>query len=232
MSGYQPMSLVLATMSKPVAPVADAVYAYLRAKHGYKEGELDGEHSLISTPHAADITNELGWDAIEHPTPDEIAEGLDLEYAVRVGQEIRIGRWRFSTAMFYAPVAKDAFSLTIKLESSILEAVHCWDEMLEQFDEDAKQGLVELCLGVTDAAGASGFLLERDTFALQPVSADEILRELHERNRRWSIGGVEQSLISREALTKSETGRTRPVRDIYTSTTGLTVYDLVFPRKY
>jgi hypothetical protein len=90
--------------------------------------------------------------------------------------------------------------------------------------------LVELCVGLTRAAGAQGFLLQRDQIRLSPVTAQEIVAELQVRGRGWRIGGVSQSLMPLQVLRRSQ--GSKDSKRIYASVTGLTIYDLVHPVKY
>lgn len=101
------------------------------------------------------------WEPLE-PTTERIAEAIEIGYGVRLDMELHVGRFRHLAMLCIAPVGDRQVSFTLKLESSVIDAVYAYDPSMEDFDEEAKRGLVALCLGLTSAAGAQGFLLQRD----------------------------------------------------------------------
>ncbi|MCY0989473.1 hypothetical protein OV203_20200 [Nannocystis sp. ILAH1] len=162
-------------------------------------------------------------------TGEAIDEALGLDYGVFLVQEVRIGKHRYPIGLFIIPEGKDECSFIWKLDSAPIEAVYAYDFFREKLDREAKQGVLELCLGTTEAAGAQGFLLARDKDRLEALTAAKIAEEMRVRHLPWSIGGVDSALLGVRELQKSE--GTRDPKSIFSTTTGLTVYDLLFPLK-
>lgn len=222
MSGYQLTQIILATLPRPASVALAAVRAYLQHRHGLNESgkrrhlvSLDLESRKYEFSGSIDSTGEA------------IDDALELGYGAFLVQDVRIGKYRYPIGLFIIPVGDDECSFIWKLDSDPIDAVFAYDRSLEKFDPEAKRGVLELCLGLTDAAGAKGFLLAPDDDRLVTLSAPEIAQELRVDNLSWSIGGVDSSLLSVRELQKSE--GTRDPKYIFSTATGLTVYDLLLP---
>jgi hypothetical protein len=224
MSGYQYTELILATLERPTAPLLEAIRGHLEHQHDAKESAC----YVIQDPAGPEGPDEP-WERLE-PTNDRIAEAIEIGYGVRLDLEIRVGRFTHLAMLCVAPVGEKQVSFTLKLASSVIDAVYAYDRSMEDFDDEAKRGLVALCLGLTTAAGAQGFLLQRDQKRLSPITAQEIAAELRVRVRDWQIGGVSQSILSFHELQRIKQAKTN--KRIYASVSGLTIYDLVHPAKY
>ena len=224
MSGYQPTELVLATLERPVEPRLEAIRGYLEHEHAAQEQGC----FVIQDPAGPEGPSECR-ERIE-PTSERIVEAVEIGYGVRLDMEIRVGRFTHPAMLCVVPVGDREVSFTLKLASSAIDAVYAYDRSMEDFDEDAKRGLVALCLGLTTAAGASGFLLQRDQLRLSPIGTEEIAAELRVRVRDYRIGGVSQSLLPLHELRRIK--ETKDPKYIYASVSGLTVYDLVHPAKH
>jgi hypothetical protein len=218
MSGYQSTELVIANVKRPAIEVASDLRGYLSRVHAACESTC----LLISEPFGAEGPAQA-FEPLE-PTNERIAEALDMGYGVRLDEEIRVGTFRHLAMLCFAR-AGDQVSTTLKLESAVIDAIYRYDRSMEEFDEEAKRGLVELCLGVTNAAESEGFLLLRDQKRLSPLSARDIAAELQQRVRPWEIGGVVATLLPLAELRRLKGARSH--KRIYPSTTGLTIYDLV-----
>jgi hypothetical protein len=225
MSGYQSTELILATLEGPALPAIAAIRTYLAHVHAAKEDSC----YVIDDPSGPEGPTEC-WEPLE-PTNERMSEAITAGCGVRLDLEIRVGRFRHLAMLCIAPVGERQVSATLKLESSVIDAIYAYDRSMEDFDDEAKRGLVELCVGLTRAAGAQGFLLQRDGKRLSPVTAQEIVAELQVRVRDWQIGGVSQSLMPLQVLRRHE-GEPKDRKYIYASVTGLTIYDLVHPVKY
>jgi hypothetical protein len=224
MSGYQSTELILATLEGPALPGIAAIRTYLAHVHASNEDAC----YVIDDPAGPEGPTQC-WEEIE-PTNEHLAEAIAVGCGVRLDLEIRVGRFRHLAMLCIAPVGERQISATLKLESSVIDAVYAYDRSMEDFDDEAKRGLVELCVGLTRAAGAQGFLLQREQIPLSPVTAQEIVAELQVRVRGWRIGGVSQSLMPLQVLRRHEGSTTS--KYIYASVTGLTIYDFVHPVKY
>jgi hypothetical protein len=224
MSGYQSTELILATLEGPALPVIAAVRGYLAHVHASNEEAC----YVIDDPAGSAGPTEC-WEQLE-PTNEHMAEAIEVGCGVRLDLEICVGRSRHPAMLCVMPVGGGQISATLKLASSVIDAIYAYDRSMEDFDDEAKRGLVELCIGFTRAAGAQGFLLQRDGKRLTPLTAQEIAAELQVRVRNWEIGGVCQSFMSLQALCRSQGSKDR--KYLYASVTGLTIYDLVHPVKY
>lgn len=224
MSGYQSTELILATLEGPALPGIAAIRAYLAHVHASQEEAC----YVIEDPSGPAGPTEC-WEELE-PTNERMVEAIAVGCGVRLDLEIRVGRFRHPAMLCVMPVGGGQISATLKLASSVIDAIYAYDRSMEDFDDEAKRGLVELCVGLTRAAGAQGFLLQRDGKRLSPVTAQEIVAELQAGVRDWQIGGVSQSLMSLQALCRSQGSKDR--KYLYASVTGLTIYDLVHPVKY
>jgi hypothetical protein len=224
MSGYQPTELILATLDRPVAPSLEAIRGYLEHEHASEEQSC----FVIQDPLGPEGPSEC-WERLE-PTSERISEAIEIGYGVRLDLETQVGSFRHPAMLCILPVGDRQVSFTLKLASSVIDAIYAYDRSMEDFDDEAKRGLVALCLGLTTAAGAEGFLLQRDELRLSPISAREIVGELRVRVRDWQIGGVSQSLLPMHELRRQEGSKTG--KYIYASVTGLTIYDLVHPVRY
>lgn len=224
MSGYQSTELILATLERPVAPRLEAIRGYLEHEHAAQEQSC----FVIEDPYGPEGPSEC-WERVE-PTGERIAEAIEIGYGVRLDMDIRVARFTHPAMLCVVPVGEREVSFTLKLASSVIDAIYAYDRSMEDFDEEAKRGLVALCLGLTTAAGAPGFLLQRDELRLSPITAQEIVAELRVRVRDWQIGGLTQSLLPLHELRRHEGSKSN--KYIYASVSGLTVYDLVHPVKW
>jgi hypothetical protein len=225
MSGYQSTELILASLEGPALPVIAAIRGYLAHVHASKEGSC----YVIDDPAGSADPTEC-WEQLE-PKNERMTEAIELGSGVRLDLEIRVGRFRHLAMLCVLPVGERQISATLKLASSVIDAVYAYDSSMEGFDDEAKRGLVELCIGLTRAADAQGFLLQRDGKRLSPLTAQEIATELRVRVRDWQIGGVSQSILPLQVLRRHE-GEPTDSEYIYASVTGLTIYDLVHPVKH
>lgn len=224
MSGYQRTELVLAGRFGADEPTIDQVRAYLLVEHDAEEAAC----YLVQEPWGPTGLSEI--DESLSPTGKEIATALEVGYGVRLDCEIRIARFRHLAALCIAPVSEAERSVTLKLESSVIDAVYRYDRALEEFDDEAKLGVLRLCVGLTAAARADGFLLMRDETKLTHMRPEEVASEMRERKRQWHIAGVRQQLLTLEELRRIK--KSKDPAFIFTSTTGLTIYDLVHSMKY
>jgi hypothetical protein len=224
MSGYQSTELILATLEGPALPGIAAIRGYLAHVHASKEEVC----YVIDDPSGPEGPTQC-WEELE-PTNEHMAEAIEVGCGVRLDLEIRVARFRHSAMLCVMPVGGGQISATLKLASSVSDAIYAYDRSMEDFDDEAKRGLVELCVGLTRAAGGQGFLLQRDGKRLSPLTDQEIAAELQVRVRDWQIGGVSQSLMPLQVLRRDQ-GSTDS-EYIYASVTGLTIYDLVHPVKY
>lgn len=224
MSGYQPSELILATHEGPALPVLTATLQHLVHEHGATADDC----YVIANPADPDALEHC-WEHLE-PTDVRMAEALDLGFGVRLDIKLRVGRSRHLAMLCIVPAGEGRVSVTIKLDSSVIDAVYAYDRSMEDFDDEAKRGLLALCIGLTRAVGAPAFLLQRDGDRISPLTTQEITEQMSERTRDWHICGAAQALVPLQMLRKQE-GAT-DYRCIYASVTGLTIYDLVHPVKY
>jgi hypothetical protein len=224
MSGYLPKQIILASLKVPASKVLEAVEAYLRHRHGLDE-TCERRHlvSLERQTRKYELSGPLG------STGEALDEALELEHGAFFVQTVRIGQCRYPIGLFIIPEGDDACSFIWKLGSDPIDAVYAYDSMLRKFDPEAKRGILELCLGVTEAAGAKGFLLAPDDDRLVALTAAELVEEIRVHRLVWSIAGVDSSLLSVRELQKSE--GTRDPKRIFATATGLTIYDLMHPIK-
>lgn len=140
MSGYQSTELILATVDRPVAPVLEAIRGYLVHEHAAQEDAC----YVIQEPYGPEGPSEC-WEPLE-PTSERISEAIEIGYGVRLDMEIRVGRFRHLAMLCIAPVGEHQVSFTLKLASSVIDAIYAYDRSMEDFDDEAKRGLVALCL--------------------------------------------------------------------------------------
>jgi hypothetical protein len=132
MSGYQSTELILATLEGPALPAITAIRGYLVHVHASNEDAC----YVIDDPAGPEGPTQC-WEELE-PTNEHMAEAIEVGCGVRLDLGIRVGRFRHPTMLCVMPVGGGQISATLKLASSVIDALYAYDRHHRSHDNQPR----------------------------------------------------------------------------------------------
>jgi len=204
MSGYEQTVLVLPEMPRKRGEAGVTAVWDLLVEHYELDSSLEGCVGRLEF----DSTGE--WTATS-PVDDrrkQLYELIAEHRWIRISGDIQIaGKKNGFEIYFYPASVSDQAGFLLRLESSAYQAVYVgqppYDHM---FSDDARDGLISLCLSVADAYGGEGFIFEFDSGTLIRLNLDDLRQRLlrpvldNPKKRPGLVTGIRNSIIGKSAL--------------------------------
>lgn len=233
MSGYQQTALILSGMSRQAGESGFvSVFEHLVEYHNLDPDLENGVGRLEFE------CSSLEWAGTERVEVREqsLRQLIRQEQWLRIRADIRIARKLHGAEIYSYPISNEGgrTGLMLRLESSAYLAVY--GDRLPHFglyDEEARDGLIALCLGVTLAAGSDGFLYDFDPGKPTRLTVEELQKRLlhpvfekqdPEHGHPGLIAGIKTSITPKRDLDLVW----RP-ENIHETTTGYAYLALLWP---
>jgi len=205
MAGYEQTALVLPEMRREQAETGLAAVVDLLVEHYRISPDLKDCVAHLEFDSSNEWTRTL---PIDHG--GKSIEELIADYRwVRISGDIPINRKMHGFEMYFYPVSTtgDRVGLLLRLEASAYLAVYGErPSYYGLFDEEARDGLISLCLGVTDAYGGDGFVYDYDSGKLTRLTVEDLTQRLLHPildtvgKRPGLITGIRKSMIAKSDL--------------------------------
>jgi hypothetical protein len=230
MAGYSPTDLSLTPLEVEAGTLCPAVFDYLADKHRLSRSLESAVSRFVHDPRSGEW---VGAEPIA-AQPDSLASILEEYRGLQITGKLKIGKWTHAaTVLLYFATARDKrICVELKLYSYAYEAVFDYAPRSEGgFNEEAKNGLVGLCVGLAVATQTGGFMLRFDDGEIRPLELEEILAKL--RRPELTVHGKRPGLVT------GVRGEIMPLAEIesvwgkgrhaYEAIGGYSVLDLLWP---